>query len=377
MAGFSRRKLISLSTAALFAGITTPTAIAGPPSLLRMFGKSKPVDQADSYLLSEEDGPWLLLATTFVGENAKQRAERTAIEVRQKLRLPAFIYQEDFDFTGVAEQDQETGRRARYVNPHQYEAYAVLVGEYDSVNHESIDRDLERLKTVELEVFRDKEELEAEYNTTNPASMIKAFGEQLFRSRKGRGRNPLAAAFVTRNPLLPESFFRQPEVDSFVKQLNEGLSHSLLDAEGKFTVIVRTFDGCGTIVGAKNQDKFKPSAERMQQFAKQADKMVRELRKAGEEAYQYHDRHRSIVTIGTFDNLGRELPGGHFQYAPEITRVMQQYSALNASKTRKITGQPGVAANHIAMIPFDVQPTPIAIPRVSKRSLYSGRVSRR
>ncbi|KAA5541431.1 hypothetical protein FYK55_17860 [Roseiconus nitratireducens] len=376
MLRLSRRLWITSCTAALAAGVASQ-ASAAPPSLLRMFGKTKPIDQADSFLLTEEDGPWLLLATTFVGENARDRAERTAIEIRSELRLPAFIYKEEFNFTGDVGHDERTGRSVRYANPHQYDAYAVLVGEYDSVNHQSIDEDLERLKTADLEVFRDADEVAAEYNTKTPASMIKAFGEQLFKTRKGRGRNPMSAAFVTRNPMLPESFFQQPEVDSFVQQLNEDKEFSLLESDGKFTVIVRTFDGCGTIVGAKNQDKFIPSAERMDKFAAQADKMVRELRKQGEKAYQYHDRHKSIVTIGSFESLGRELPGGGFEYAPEIRRVMNQYSALNASKSRQVPGRQGVTANHIAMIPFDVQPTPIAVPRASKRSLYSATIGRR
>lgn len=366
----SRRSFATLCTAAIVAGVSVPSE-AAPPSLLRMFGKAKPIDEADSFILTEEDGPWLLLATTFVGEDAKDRAQRTAIEIRNELRLPAFIYQEKFDFTGTAGQDNATGRRARYANPHQYQAYAVLVGEYDSVNHESIDKDLSRLKSADLDVFRDPDDVAAEYNTSSPAAMVKAFGEQLFKSRKGRGRNPMAAAFVTRNPLLPETFFQQPEVDSFVKQLNEGTEYSLLEADGKFTVVVRTFNACGTIIGAKNQDEFKPSEERMAKFARQADKMVQELRKQGEEAYQYHDRERSVVTIGSFDSLGRETPGGGFQYEPEIRRLMEQYSALNASRAQRVPGRQGVAANHIAMIPFDVQPTPIAIPKVSKRSLYS------
>lgn len=367
----SRRSFATLCTAAVFAGVAATPADSAPPSLMRLFGKAKPIEEADSFLLSEEDGPWLLLATTFVGENAKERAQRTATEIRKELRLPAFIYKEDFNFTGVAGTDQATGKRAYYANPHQYQAYAVLVGEYDSVNHESVDEDLARLKSADLQVFRDPDEVAAEYNTKSPASMIKAFGEHLFKSRKGRGRNPLAAAFVTRNPLLPESFFDQPQVDSFVRQLNEGTKHNLLEADGKFTVVVRTFNACGTIIGAKNQDEFKPSSERMAKFARQADKMVTELRKLGEEAYQYHDRDRSVVTIGTFESLGQENPDGSFRYAPEIQRLMNQYSALNAAKAQRVPGRQGVAANHVAMIPFDVQPTPIAIPKTSKRSLYS------
>ena len=367
----SRRSFAVAITAAALTSLSVSPADSAPPSILKLFGRAKPIDQADSFVLSEEDGPWLILASTFVGEDAKSRAQRTAVEIRKELRLPAFIYQEDFNFTGTLGQDQATGRRTRYANPHQYQAYAVLVGEYDSVSHANIDEDLARLKNADLSVYRDPDEVAAEYNTKSPASMIKAFGEQLFRTRKGKGRNPMASAFVTRNPLLPEDYFQQPQVDSFVQQLNEDLDFSLLECEGKFTVVVRTFNGCGTIVGARNQDKFKPSEDRMAKFARQADMMVRELRKLGEEAYQYHDRHRSLVTIGSFDSLGQSLPGGGFRYEPAIQRIMNQYSALNSAKAKRVPGRKGVAAHHVAMIPFDVQPTPIAIPKASKRSLYS------
>ena len=366
----SRRTFARFSAAVMIAAATT-TSFAAPPSLMRLFGKAKPIDQADSFVLSEEDGPWLLLATTFVGQNAKDRAQNAAVEIRTKLRLPAFIYKEDFDFTGVAGRDEATGRSARYANPHQYEAFAVLVGEYDSVNHESIDKDLQRLRNVELDVFKNPDEVAEEFNTKSPASMIKTFGQQLFKSSKGRTRNPLSTAFLTRNPMLPESFFQQPEVDSFVRQLNEGQQFNLLESEGKFTVVVRTFGACGTIAGAKNSSNFEPSAERMDQFARQAEKMVKSLRKQGEEAYQYHDRDRSIVTVGSFESLGRELPDGRFEYSPAIKRVMQQFSALNSSKSRTVSGGKAYMANHVAMIPFDVQPTPIAVPKASKRSLYS------
>ena len=98
----SRRSFAALCTAAVVAGVSAAPTDAAPPSLLRLFGKAKPIDQADSFVLDEEDGPWLLLATTFVGEDAKDRAQRTAVEIRSELRLPAFIYKEDFDFTGSA-----------------------------------------------------------------------------------------------------------------------------------------------------------------------------------------------------------------------------------------------------------------------------------
>ncbi|MFG0254897.1 MAG: hypothetical protein ACF787_07340, partial [Rhodopirellula sp. JB053] len=112
-----------------------------------------------------------------------------------------------------------------------------------------------------------------------------------------------------------------------------------------------------------------------------ANNMVALLRKDGIEAYQFHDRTKSVVTIGSFDSLGRELPNGGFEYSPEILRVMNEYRAFNldpelAEHVKQKTTQ-GVPVKCVAeRFPFDIQPTPIAVPKVSKRSLYGAAIRR-
>lgn len=343
---------------------------AEPPGLLRMFSRRSVEADADkSYELSEEDGPWMILASTFVGEGAKGRAERLALEIRRDLQLPAFTYREHFDFTGNVSRRAEIAQRLRYANRYEYEAYAVLVGEYDTVTHPAIDRDLTALKSATPAVFTDAEEIAAETVPNNPVTALKAMHQKMFEKRKDKSKGPMAGAFVTRNPMLPEEYFDAPQVDSFVRQLNEGKQHCLLECEGKFTVVVKTFEGYGTIVDGRKEKSFEPSMERLDKFAEDADKMAKALRKDGQEAYQFHDRNRSLVTVGSFDTLGRELPDGGFEYDPAIREVMRKYSAFNADKARTVAGK-GVAANHVAMIPFDVQPTPIAVPKTTKRGLF-------
>jgi hypothetical protein len=185
---------------------------------------------------------------------------------------------------------------------------------------------------------------------------------------------------VTRNPILPENFFQSPTVDSFVHEMNDGLQHSLLECDGKYTVVVKTFEGLGAIVDGKAEKEFAPSEERLNRFLVAAEKMTRELRKQGVEAFQFHDRYRSLVTVGSFDYLGRELPDGRFEYAPEIRAVMEKYSAFNVRPelARQVpSGTKGVAANGVGAIPYDIEPTPIAVPKASKRSLYGARIGTR
>ena len=80
-----------------------------------------------------------------------------------------------------------------------------------------------------------------------------------------------------------------------------------------------------------------------------------------------------MVTVGSFDTLGRELPDGRFEYSSEIRKVMKEYSAFNVRPelARQVpTGSKGMAGNNVAMIPFDVEPTPITVPKPTRRSLY-------
>ncbi len=362
----------------LFAG-TCSSALADPPSLLRMFGKNsaaKPI-QSDSYALSKEDGPWLILAATFVGEESKQRAERLVQEIRRDLRLPAYTYREKFDFTGNINSRDRSAPKMRYANEFQYTAYAVLVGEYDSVQHRSLEGDLSTIRSANPNVFRNQKDEPTVEKSKSPIDVVNAIKNKWMRASKNRRRGPMGNAFVTRNPLLPEEYFSAPQVDSFVNQLNADKKFSLLKCKGKYTVIVRTFEGMETIVDGRSEKKFLPSLKRLDKYAADAAKMTAKIRADGDEAYQFHDRFKSIVTVGSFDELGRVLPDGRYEYAADIRRVMKKYSAFNAKVARSVAGQNGVAANHAALIPFDIKPSPIAVPKPTKRSLYSAAFGKR
>lgn len=363
---------------------TCNVASAELPGLLRIFGKTKPaqVDPSKVYELSEEDGPWLILASTLVGEGARDRANKLAIEIRSDLGLPAFIYKEDFDFTGRPPNSQMRAKPVSYANQYQYEAYVVLVGEYDRVNHPSIKNDLKAIKVAKPRVLEDPRERAAELNGETQAGAVKLVATMLkSMSSGGKQPGPMAGAFATRNPMLPEDYFEAPVVDSFVSELNESFSqHNLLDCDAKFTVVVKTFSGTNTIASnSKEEDSFVPTGTKLDKMAKDANMMVTELRKQGVEAYQFHDRERSIVTVGSFETLGNELPNKGFQYNPQILRTMRSYSAVNVDPqlARQVPrGANGRASKNINMIPFDVEPTPIAVPKKTKRSLY-GSLGRR
>ncbi|MCP4891469.1 MAG: hypothetical protein GY904_33370 [Planctomycetaceae bacterium] len=374
----SYRSLLSL----LLVSVSVAVASADKPALLKMFQRTAATeaDPNKTYELSEEDGPWMILASTFVGDGAKTRAAKLALEIRSELNLPAFIYKENFDFTGTIDRDPRTSKSIRYANRYRYDAYAVLVGEYDSVEHPGVEGDLKRIRAAKPKVFQNPNDVAAETDRSNPVTTLKSITTNLFSSRKDSPAGPMGQAFVTRNPMLPEQFFKAPPVDSFVHEMNDGLQYSLLKCEGKYTVVVKTFEGLGAIVDGKADKKFAPSEERLNRFLLDAEKMTSELRKQGVEAYQFHDRYRSLVTVGSFESLGRELPDGKFEYTPEIRAAIKRYSAFNVRPelARQVpAGTKGIAANGVGAIPFDVEPTPIAVPKSSKRSLYGSKIGMR
>jgi len=351
---------------------------AAPPSLLKIFGKTPQAEAAanDPRKLTEVDGPWMILAASFAGSSGREQAEALADELSKEMGMPTFIHEENFDFTGKIEQPSSTGRVLRYANQAQYQAFAVLVGEYDSVDHPQLVKDLKRIKAYKPKGAGVSEAEEATTSTPEtPMDAVKNLQRGLVKRLGKTPPGPLGNAFATTNPMLPEEYFMIPEVDSFVMELNSRVEYSLLDNPGKFTVVVATFSGLTTIVDGKKDKEFEPSSERMDACAMNAHIMVTELRKQGIEAYEFHDRTRSLVTIGSFNELGHSKPGGGFEYIPGIRRVMENHRAGNDVEPTKFG--PGIRARHVASIPYDINPTPIAVPKKSKKSLYSGRLGMR
>lgn len=353
-------------------------AAGAPPSLMKMFGKSGDAAKKvnDPRQLTEVDGPWMILAHSFAGTDGRQQADQLADQLAAEFGMPTFIHEENFDFSGKVDSPTVQGRVARYVNQSRYQAFAVLVGEYNAVDDPAIIKDLKRIKAARPAVFATEgESTPPKANTETPLDAVRNIQKGLL-ARVGKSSlGPMRNAFATTNPMLPQEYFMTPEVDSFIMELNQPWKHNLLENQGKFTVVVATFSGLSTIADGKKDKEFTPNEDRMIKCAMLADKMTRGLREDGIEAYQFHDRHASMVTIGSFDRLGANVPGGKFEYDPAIRAVMETYCAGN--KVEATASGPGLAPKHVASIPFDVKPTPIAVPRKSKRSIYSGKLGMR
>ena len=137
-------------------------------------------------------------------------------------------------------------------------------------------------------------------------------------------------AFVITNPCLPNEYFVPKGLDKFVVDMNQGVTHSLLDCPEKYTVKVATFTGHAIILDEKNQTAIARGdtpKSYLEEAAKNAHLLTEALRQRGYEAYEFHDRNSSIVTVGSFDSVGTRRADGKIEINPAMHKVMIAFGA--------------------------------------------------
>ena len=118
------------------------------------------------------------------------------------------------------------------------------------------------------------------------------------------------------------------------------------------------------------QAEFAPfKKSKLEEGAVKAHQIVDALRAQGVEAWEFHDRHESIVTVGSFASVGDPRPDGKLEINPAIHAVMERYKA----KPVQLPGQAfaGMSPTKIAGISLDVQPLPVAVPKQSFGQQYA------
>ena len=178
-----------------------------------------------------------------------------------------------------------------------------------------------------------------------------------------KNKGPMGKAFLVPNPLCEMNDAVQKALDPFVVDLNKGVEFSLLNAKGKYTVQVAHFTGKvitdqGKIRSIKNGDA-NLTESRLQEAAVKADKLARSLRLKGYEAYQFHDRYASIVTVGSFYSVGTPRQDGKIEINPKILKIIETFKGRPDRSTGKI------GAQLVVNIPLDLQPIPVEIPKES------------
>jgi hypothetical protein len=377
------------------------------------------------FSLAQENGPWLIVAASFSGHGAEKQAAELARELRSRYRLKSYLHEISFKFG-----DESPGRgldeygapvRRRYQRGDGVRELSVLVGDFASIDDPNAQETLERIKRLQPDA------LNVDPSDTSQSMAEVRQGDESLLARLGRPkRGPMSQAFFTRNPLLPLEYFRPKGVDPFVAKMNQGVEHSLLDCPGRYSVKVATFrgktilqtsavssqdaKGNGPFWNRRKKDDHNPLAE----AAENAHLLTTELRAHGYEAYEFHDRNESIVTIGSFAQAGQKLADGRVVPMPAVQRIIEKFGAAydtppdplsgigNDPSTQRrveqeeqqfnlrLNGQqspvvPGMNPKHVKIlrgngkrkkleriIPIDVYPQAIEVPKRSISSAYAG-----
>jgi hypothetical protein len=340
--------------AGLTAAAVPSSAVAQNGWLPTSWFTSESLDPQAMYPLSEKDGPWLVLATTFRGAGAREDARRLVHELRGTHKLTAYTHEKAFDYTGrekgLGLNPDGSPKKMRYANAEQVVEVAVLVGDFASFDDPRGQKMLTKVKSLHPAALS---------GNSGKSQSFSDFRKMMGLDKKA-AKGPMHMAFVIPNPLLPEDFFSRAQVDDFVLEMNADVTHSLLDCPSRYAVRVATFTGSGTFDqkaiagGGKDLDM----ESRLVEAAERAHRLTQALRKSGWQAWEYHDRESSIVCVGSIDQIQLKQADGTVALHPEIKRIIAE---LGPDPGRLAKGE--IAPRQIAGILLDVQPKPIDVPR--------------
>lgn len=367
-------KALLLATGALLA---TPMAgMAAPPwNTLIPLRKNVEADPDKSYELTASDGPWLILCASFAGPQAEQQAQELVMDLRTNLKIEAFTFRQHFDFTkpeeGLGLDRFGAKKKMRYKNGTKFDEIAVLAGNYGSVDQPEVEKMLKTIKYYKNDSIDPSKNKDSNQQLARLRSAFRAMNPNDEKKTKG----PLGSAFVTRNPMLPEEFFAPKGLDPFVVDLNKDLPNSLLNNKGTYTVRVASFRGVETMKETEyeqlTQSSKKGAMSKIDEAALKASKLAKALRDQGVEAYEFHDRTESIVTIGSFESVGEPRADGKIEINPAVHRIMQTYGPITEASPN--SRQLAVKPRTLDGISFEPQPIPVRVPKVSIANAFAKR----
>ncbi len=376
-----------LSIASLFAlfscfALASTAALATPP--WQFFNiKRVEADPNKPYALTESNGPWMIMCTTFHGEDAEQKAHKLVLELRSQYKLNAFVHKQTYDYKqrgleGIGLNKDGTPKSMTYARQEKFDEIAVLVGDFRAVDDPEARKTLKMLKSAEPECMKVPKQPQAAGNSFDD---LRQKAEQVMGGGLAKGPGPLGMAFLTTNPLLPKDYYAPQGIDKFVVDMNKGVEHSLLSCKGRYTVKIATYTGKVTIDQMKihdiergSKDWFHTDANKEDPLAvaaRKAHALTEQLRQQGVEAYEFHDRYSSIVTVGSFESVGTPQSDGKIEINPAMYEVMKTYGP---DQSAVMSGQAGMTGRAIKVtiegkknvpVLLDLQPSPVEVPRRS------------
>lgn len=262
-------------------------------------------ERGRTYSLTREHGPWMIMVTSLWGSTPEQdeQANKAANELVYQLRvkgIPAYTYSQDDQIEEIESVDRMGRPRIKKLTA-QHGMIGVLAGNYETIDDKAAQQTLKIIKKLNTKVTVD------------------------WHGKKTDVPIVLTKAFMTRNPLMPRGDQSRKYHDPLILKLNSG-DHTLLANKGKYTVVVASFYGKSQIKPKEFEkfdrmleDKTKISLDNAAQDSWELMQMLRSRKVHGGpyDAYVFHDRFRSVVTVGAFKSKDD----------PEIARLIGLFKA--------------------------------------------------
>ena len=284
-------------------------------------------DPKKDYPLNEKYGPWMVMVATFSdvhderqktkGLSAEEAADKLVHELRGK-GIPAYSYAQDGRKEKIETFDR-LGNKDERVYTAQHGMVCVLAGNYPKIDDPVAQKTLTFIKRFRPKFMSDTKSGAIARNPADP--------------RKG----PFSGAFLTINPLLKPSDVVRHKVDSETLHFNSGIDYPLIGLKRKYSLKIATFNGKSVVpLGSsryagheENFDKALASsgAHSLARAGEDATQLTYALRQNSAankslgrdhfEAYVFHDKFQSYVTVGGFDS----------ENDPEIKKLAEIFAA--------------------------------------------------
>jgi hypothetical protein len=325
------------------------------------------------YEITKRHGPWMVMVASLKdvpedqrkelenGLSAQEAADELVYELRKR-GIPAYTYETNDVIDHIEMTDRRTGGIRRRAFKAQQGHVVVMAGNYnisDLDDQQSANDTLKYIKNLKPKVLVDTQ-----------------FGG-VFKSTPGRP-GPLSGAFLTVNPLLSPEEIQRSKNDPLVLRLNSGMKHSLLRNPGKYTLQIATFTGKSMMHSNRKSDisKFDNKLGKLlDQAGNDAWRLCEAMRNAKSlgydtdyETWVFHDRNKSIVTIGSYDS--QDDPRLKAAYKFFAAKMQMDSRGRNTSLQPSIftvpqKPKPGKSVE--AMWPMDPNPKLIEVPQVHSR----------
>ena len=304
-------------------------------------------DPKKEYWLTPTDGPYMIFVASYRGDEARELANKLVFELRNRYRLPAYLYSKSEEEHANQEKwldelHAKYGEGQRFKKVRIVDDFAVLVGHWKDM--ESARSDLNKIKKAPA-----PESVPLSGITFMKTKWDHKTKALLDAKADAHIDKPFSQAFVTHNPLAPKELAKQEikgKYDPVWVELNAKEKYSLFKNQKPWTLIVQVYQGTSVTESAPKPsvfDRDKPGSRtasmdtqikvtnratgrNLDTLSADAAKLAESLRDKGRgyDAYVFHTRDASLVTVGGFRGPND----------PEMLKMQQQLSKVKIGQTK-------------------------------------------